>query len=470
MSGIVIELSRRPTAVVGRSPSGTFRMRLRRRPIAGVVLVLAACSALLTVALADKPALSGASDDRNDWPLSWNRRRDWKELGADWQGRRRPDPKRDEATVWAWFHEYLPDADSDRMEALDWNAARKCAWDSEWHSCGHSSWDVRDNVGPCISKDDLCHIYGGSGPGHISAVPVVRWFNPCEGPLELVIRSGPDFALCWSGVRRRTNKAPVDIVVALVDRSDSNRVVPVYFETIQPPASPVGGAKVALPLLRLPPLRIDPGDQLIIAVRAGTPARSAVAWTHLYDDLTLRARVYRKPAAPKPGRALEADKLTDAWAALDGDDEPKARAAMDALAGSPEELPALVRKRVVSGPTQEDIARLIVELDSPKWTARERATAELVKIGRPARKQLERAQADKSQSAEVHARAEWILKQIGQAGPPRASLAAQRAVLVLRRIATPDAIRLLKAIRDGAESPLLRYRAAMALSELSTDS
>jgi hypothetical protein len=85
----------------------------------------------------------------------------------------------------------------------------------------------------------------------------------------------------------------------------------------------------------------------------------------------------------KPASAADLDK---AWGALTQPDAVAAYAALLALASSPEQALAIIRKHVRPVPRLDaaELERIIADLDSEVFTKRQKATSDLDKLGRPA--------------------------------------------------------------------------------------
>ncbi|MBO0697596.1 MAG: WD40 repeat domain-containing protein, partial [Zavarzinella sp.] len=139
------------------------------------------------------------------------------------------------------------------------------------------------------------------------------------------------------------------------------------------------------------------------------------------------------------------------WSDLASPDAVRADRAMRALAARAEQTPAWLREQFRSDPHAEDrTAQLIDQLDASRYAVRERAQVELVHLGHSARAAL--LAASRTQvSPESRQRLDTLLS--GVRGPDLTpdGLRADRAVEVLERIRTPDAVRLLKEWSAGPE-------------------
>jgi HEAT repeat protein len=114
----------------------------------------------------------------------------------------------------------------------------------------------------------------------------------------------------------------------------------------------------------------------------------------------------------------------------------------------------------------ETIARLIARLDDEDFAARESATVELTRLGWRAEPALRLALEDKS--PEVRRRAEGLLKGIlsKERGEDLEVVQLVRALEVLERISTPDAIKVIEELAKGPPSLRLTVEASMMRQRL----
>jgi WD40 repeat protein len=129
-------------------------------------------------------------------------------------------------------------------------------------------------------------------------------------------------------------------------------------------------------------------------------------------------------------------------AAVDG---ARGQRAVRVLAQNPRRAVPLLREKLHQVAGDEEIARLIKDLDDEEFAVRRKASQELEALGDRAVPALEKAQAD-SPSAEVRRRARDLLERRRQAGvdPARA-----RALEVLERLGTDEAKELLEEMAKG---------------------
>lgn len=161
--------------------------------------------------------------------------------------------------------------------------------------------------------------------------------------------------------------------------------------------------------------------------------------------------------------ALDATQLDALWADLAGQDAARAYRAVWALSASPKETVAFLSGRVKAPPRNpllERLPQLIKDLNDDSYAVREKATADLEKLGQEARAALTAAK--DSPAAEVRRRVELLLEKKSE--PPALSADERRAwrtVEVLQRIGTAEARTLLQRLaKEAAGTPLGRDAAA----------
>jgi RNA polymerase sigma factor (sigma-70 family) len=152
-----------------------------------------------------------------------------------------------------------------------------------------------------------------------------------------------------------------------------------------------------------------------------------------------------------------AKELADHWAALAGEDAERAYRAVRLLVRAPAQAVPLIGEhlRPVPFPQREEVRRLLAALDSKQFAEREKATEELQRLGPVAEAAL-RQVLEGRPSLEVCRRAEGILAKMKEAEtkpppiPTGEALRAVRALEVLERAGTDEAVRLLSRLADGA--------------------
>src|SRR5207248_6365242 len=111
------------------------------------------------------------------------------------------------------------------------------------------------------------------------------------------------------------------------------------------------------------------------------------------------------------------------------------------------------------------VEQMIADLNSPRYPVRQKATAELARLGERARPALVQALAGQP-TLETKRRIEGLLEKLGKSQPHPDELRALRALEVLERIATPEARRLVETLARGSGDGLLTIEARATLARL----
>ncbi len=172
-----------------------------------------------------------------------------------------------------------------------------------------------------------------------------------------------------------------------------------------------------------------------------------------------------RPPLPEPSRT----ELADLWADLVAADAAKAYRAVGRLARSPRQSVPWLRERLRPVPrlAADDGKRLegwLADLDGERFEARERATAEIVKLGESARPAVEKALGGHP-SAEARRRLEAALAASDPVRSP-AGLRALRAVEILECAGDAAARRLLEELAKGEPAARLTQEAKAATERL----
>jgi RNA polymerase sigma factor (sigma-70 family) len=168
----------------------------------------------------------------------------------------------------------------------------------------------------------------------------------------------------------------------------------------------------------------------------------------------------------RPMVRLTAKEWDALWADLAGADAARAHKAIARLSAAPGvTVPALGKElRPARAPGEDRLAKLLRELGSDEFAAREKAARELGWLGDSARGALERERARPGLSLELTRRLDRLLRRL--AVPSGEGLRALRGVEVLERIGTPEARRVLEALAKGAPEARLTREAQSALRRL----
>jgi WD40 repeat protein len=175
-------------------------------------------------------------------------------------------------------------------------------------------------------------------------------------------------------------------------------------------------------------------------------------------------------------RRRPADRLSDArletlWKDLGRADAGPALDSMRELAAAPTQAVALFRKqlRPVPAVEPERLARLVADLDSPRFAARQQAVRALEVLGEVAEGALQKARA-KATSLEGRRRAELLLAKLERLSQPVSTptrLSALRALEVLEWVGDAEARKLLAELARGASEARLTREARAGLERLS---
>jgi WD40 repeat protein len=169
-------------------------------------------------------------------------------------------------------------------------------------------------------------------------------------------------------------------------------------------------------------------------------------------------------AAGQPSR--KAEKL---WTALNSADAAQAFLAMGQMTAHPAQAVNLFRARLKpaegEAPRRAEINKLIDELDSGKFAARERANRELKRLGEAAASVL-RERLRKDIGLELRRHIEKLLEPLDRGLVPSDQLRGVRAVEVLEHLGTPEARQLLKTLAGGRPGATLTRAAGAALARL----
>jgi RNA polymerase sigma factor (sigma-70 family) len=167
----------------------------------------------------------------------------------------------------------------------------------------------------------------------------------------------------------------------------------------------------------------------------------------------------------KPQR-LEVKELESLWTDLADADAAKAWRAIWRLADAPQDALAFLRGRVKPYPTApvDATRKLLTDLDSDSFEAREAAGKRLKELGLQAESAL-RAALEAKPSLEQRKRIEPLLAALAETTekPSAEELRQLRALIVLERIASPEARRMLEDVAKGPQAARLTRQARAAL-------
>jgi WD40 repeat protein len=165
--------------------------------------------------------------------------------------------------------------------------------------------------------------------------------------------------------------------------------------------------------------------------------------------------------------AKEGGSAADAWNVLADMKSQAAYRAMAFLAHDSEKAIILLRERLKPARQPDDatLDRLVADLDSQSFAVRNRATAELDRLGYAVVPGV-LTRWEQVKSLELRRRLGQFLDKYDRGVPPPEALRQQRAVEVLEHLATPAARALLRDLAGGAPAVRLTQDAAAALRRL----
>ena len=182
-------------------------------------------------------------------------------------------------------------------------------------------------------------------------------------------------------------------------------------------------------------------------------------------DLTGR----RSPGGGLQPAALADGDLRRLWEDLGGEDAAAVGRAVWELASAPEVAAPYLAKRLESGPTEQidsgRVAALIAELDHDEFETREKASAELEKLGRSVETALRKA-LENPPSGEARHRVTQLVDRFTGSALPADARRALRAVEVLEQVGTPAARQALVAVSKGPASDPTAREARTSLARL----
>jgi WD40 repeat protein len=166
--------------------------------------------------------------------------------------------------------------------------------------------------------------------------------------------------------------------------------------------------------------------------------------------------------------ALDAASIRQAWNDLAGDAR-KAFAARWALSAAPDQTVSLLRERLqpIQAADPQRLRRLLADLDSEQFAAREKARGELAELGELAEPALRQILADKP-SLEARRLIQALLDNLRAPVTRPALLQSLRAVALLEDLGTLPARELLEELTKGAPEARLTREAKAALQRLTS--
>ncbi|HWG44082.1 MAG TPA: WD40 repeat domain-containing protein [Gemmataceae bacterium] len=178
-------------------------------------------------------------------------------------------------------------------------------------------------------------------------------------------------------------------------------------------------------------------------------------------------QLFGPPPEQRPPE-LSTEQLRSLWSDLARDDGRIAFRALQMLtAGSPRPVVDFLRREMLAAPRLDPrrIARWIAELDADQFAVREKATAELKKLGVLVVGRLRQALQEQP-TPEARRRLEGLLGEMKEQAAAPETIRAWRVIEVLEHMATPDARRLLEQLAGGEPDARLTPAAKASLARL----
>jgi WD40 repeat protein len=230
----------------------------------------------------------------------------------------------------------------------------------------------------------------------------------------------------------------------------------------------------------------DTGGQLVIwELATGRPRimfksqREATVYSHVWssdsrliatgstDTTAIVWDVTAQPGRREPkSEKLAAKELSALWNELADGNASRAYRAMGALIRHQSQAVTLIKERLppMRSPEPKRVAELLVDFDSEEFAVRRKATQELEKFGDVIEPALRKALAG-NPSAEKERRVQQLLDKLcGATSPERLRLL--RAIEVLERVDTGEALAVLKSLAGSAPEARLTQEAKAALDRL----
>jgi hypothetical protein len=206
----------------------------------------------------------------------------------------------------------------------------------------------------------------------------------------------------------------------------------------------------------------------VLDLDAGQDGLSALAFSRDGSRLASGAGdgtviVWKVPALERVESAVP---RSTAWRNLAASDATVGFRAIRSLVADAGAVKFLAQRLAATpAPDKKRIAQLIKDLDAEEYDVRENATEELTEIGSAAKAALEEALKNPP-SAEVKRRCTDLLRQLVGSSVEPGELRAARAVEVLEKVGSAEAVKALKKLLDGKPPAALAAAVRSALSRL----
>jgi WD40 domain-containing protein len=184
-------------------------------------------------------------------------------------------------------------------------------------------------------------------------------------------------------------------------------------------------------------------------------------------DTTILLWDVRKFLPPKAAKAPDDKELRRLWDELGNADPVKGYQAAAGLAAAGNKAVALLKDnlRPIARPDPDKVKQLIRDLDAKVFATRQKATGELARLGEVVETALRQALKD-DPTQEAKNRLEVLLADLRPWVRETPALRHYRALMVLERIGSPEALHLLDSLAQGSEDARLTREARAARDRL----
>jgi RNA polymerase sigma factor (sigma-70 family) len=184
------------------------------------------------------------------------------------------------------------------------------------------------------------------------------------------------------------------------------------------------------------------------------------------EDTTVLLWDATRFAAPPRAEPLPAEEFERLWRELAAADGGKAYRAMCRLLASPGPAVKLLGERLTGRDLAPAVNRLLTQLGSEEFKAREKAAADLEALGDRVRPFLKKAFQDVTLTLEQSRRVKRVLERLGGPFSSAAGIRLFRAVEILECVRSAEAVALLRQLAAGPEDDPLAREARRALARL----
>ncbi|MSR53445.1 MAG: hypothetical protein EXS09_09190 [Gemmataceae bacterium] len=229
------------------------------------------------------------------------------------------------------------------------------------------------------------------------------------------------------------------------------------YERVGPDGRPIAGKKIIIWEVTSGSIRHDLGSMegqvtSLAFSRDGKTLASGSTDTTVY--------LWDLPSKALKAEALKPADLDELWKNLEGLNARKADEAMRMLLTRPVEAVPFLKEQLKPIPGVKldvtKIAKLITDLDSPRFPVRETATRDLERMGSLASVAIAEALKKPTISQEMRERLEKLKDKVNKPDSGLEWIRPLRGVEVLERLGTPEAIAHLKEIAAGGDAPPTR--------------